>query len=62
MSRWVFDTIWVVAGVLGIVLTVMYFRAAQKLYAQDKKHAPGRQDVELTGEPPSSEHSSDIVS
>ena len=38
MSRWIFDLIWMAAAVIGIVLAVMYFRAAQKLYARDKEH------------------------
>jgi uncharacterized membrane protein (DUF485 family) len=32
----------IVAAVLGIVLTAMYVRAAQKLYARDKEHASWR--------------------
>lgn len=62
MSRWVFDAMWIVAGVLGIILTVMYFRAAQKLYARDKKHAPWRHDANGAGEPRSSKESSKVLS
>jgi hypothetical protein len=62
MSRWMFDTIWIVAAILGIVLTVMYFRAAQKLYARDKKNAPWRRDAEPMGESRSSKESSELLS
>jgi hypothetical protein len=55
MSKWMFDAVWIVAAILGIVLTVMYFRAAQKLYARDKEHAPWQQSAKPTGEPRSSE-------
>lgn len=62
MSRWMFDTIWIVAAILGIVLTVMYFRAAQKLYARDKKHAPWRRGEKSTSELRSGEGSSKLLS
>lgn len=62
MSRWMFDTIWIVAAILGIVLTVMYFRAAQKLYAQDKNNAPWRHDAEPAGESRSGNESSGRLS
>jgi hypothetical protein len=61
MSKWVFDAVWIVAAMLGIVLTVMYFRAAQKLYARDKQHPPSQRDVRPTGEPPSSQRSPELL-
>jgi len=42
MSGWVLGLMLIVAAILGIALTAMYVRAAQKLYDQDKEHAPWR--------------------
>jgi len=42
MSGWVLGLMLFVAAILGVVLTAMYVRAAHKLYAQDKEHAPWR--------------------
>jgi len=41
-SGWVLGLMLIVAAILGVVLTAMYIRAAQKLYDQDKEHAPWR--------------------
>lgn len=40
MSRMVVDILWISAAVLGVVLSLMYYRAAQKLYARDKANPP----------------------
>ncbi|HEV2423915.1 MAG TPA: hypothetical protein VGZ29_03705 [Terriglobia bacterium] len=62
MSRWIFDTVWIVAGILGVVLTAMYVRAAQKLYARDREHPASGQDAKSAGEPHAGEESSKLVS
>lgn len=38
MSKLAFELVVGTAAVLGIVLTVAYFRVAQKLYSRDKEH------------------------
>ena len=60
MSGWVLGLMLIVAAILGIVLTAMYFRAAQKLYARDKEHAPWRRHArsKAAGKPQSPDRSS----
>jgi hypothetical protein len=38
MGKWLLDLMWVTVPILGIVLSAMYFRAAQRLYTRDKEH------------------------
>ncbi len=60
--RWIFYLLGVVAVGLGVVLTAMYVRAAQRLYAQDREHSPWQrgqgQAPAATGESHSGQESS----
>jgi hypothetical protein len=51
MSGWFIDAVWIAAVALGIVLSVMYFGAAKKLYTRDKEVVAARSDEPGANEP-----------